>query len=186
MKFLKYINILALLVPFAVNAASTLVNDTQEQTLTGQDFSFDFTALPLSDGGTGLLTVKLRGDFTLDEPEETFGYDIDGITSAAGFGATAGNLLSSTTNHDNLFELSFTISALDLANILSDGDVSITIDYSDFVHNRSRHDTATVTLKYESGAPKPDSFVPEPASLALLGLGGIAGIGFSRKKSKVS
>lgn len=164
----------------AASAGSVFLYETQEQTAAGQDFEFMFTDLAASDSGTGMLEFLIRGDFTIGASlDESFSYNIDSIASGSGIQATASNLLASygaddEIGNDNLFKITQTISASDLTSILSDGMLTLSVDYASGVNLNLDTASIAATITYSSFE------VPLPASLPLFGLG-LASLGAAKR-----
>lgn len=160
------------------NASLITLTDTQFQTTNGQDFFFNFSPVSPSDGGSGLLDILIRGDFTIGATlNESFDFDIESSISGTGLQATAGNLITSFGYNDNLFRITQVIFASNLNSILSDSSISLNVNYASGVDQILTTTFITATIQYNDTATS----VPEPVNLAFLGLG-IVAFGVSRRK----
>ena len=163
------------------------VSDTQAITSSGQSFSFSFPGLPTAGTG-GEYRITLNGDysgFTIESSVATV--DVAGGSLTLGDGTQPNGIISNTTAL-TLNSYSITTFAFDdveqswvfnipdglLATMLSDGTLTSTVQNDQNVNPFQvvNPDFVRVGFNFEA---------PEPASLALLGLG-LAGLGFSRRK----
>jgi len=115
MKKYKYLIMFFLLV-FNATASASLVNidgagnvilatEKNSQTVDGQEFSFEFIGIPKSDGNDGLLSFKVRGDYSQGFSNENINIAIDGIPLGP-YSASSSNLIQSFNKEDNEWEMS--------------------------------------------------------------------------------
>lgn len=175
------VTVSALALPGSVMAAPMSLTVSQPQLVDGENFSFGFGPLPGSDGTGGLLTFRIRGDFTINATlGESYSFDLDGLFAVADLQATAANLITSFDLNDNLFEQSFAIGAGAMSAIAADGLATLLVDYASGVNvGLSAAPSIQVTLSYQSVA----SDVPEPGSLALVGVALAAATQLRRRRS---
>ena len=172
--------IAAFTISSVASAGTVYLYEAQEQTVAGQDFEFSFSGLEAS-SGTGLLEFLIRGDFSIGASlGESFSYDIDSVVSDSGIQATTSNLLMSygaddTGGDDNLFKVSQVISATDLTSILSDGMLTVSVDFASGVNLNLETASISTMITYSTME------VPLPAALPLFGLS-LASLGFVRRK----
>ncbi len=164
---------------FANGAAALTLSAESEQTIDGEDFSFDFNGLVQSDGSDGGLTIRARGDYGVDNPTEFLGWSLDS-------GATwtlAGPVLGGTTiivdNGINDVEWSqtFAISGADLVALTSGGGFSVLVDLNLDGESLgvnccfSQEEFVAVSVSYTP--------IPEPSRM-LLSTGGIVSVAWMR------
>lgn len=183
------------MVPVLANAAPVMQTQTQVLNSNGQDMGFLFSALPASNGAGGMVTIA-SGNATLfggiagldlsgafPGESEHFEVTLDG--GSKGFfscggpsnnGATAiGGATDNSFNfNDCVFTLQFSLLGAELNALLADGDLTVGVLFGADVSTFGHGDEVVVSLSY-------DSAVPEPGSLALLGLG-FAGIAAWRRR----
>lgn len=163
-------------------ASAALITQTQILTEDGQDFSFDFSGLGLSDGTNGLLTIA-TGEATTSNVPEFAGIDLDEPTEFFEVGFEGVDLGSYSCNDDPAFiqipgniggiDCQFSLDiALDGAQLLSslvDGLLSFSVNFSDAVTDFGEGEEVIVTLSYTDAADDVEP-VSAPSTVALLGL----------------
>lgn len=140
--------------------------DSADQTEDGQKFTFTFSDVPRSDGTKGTLKVHVRGDFTVGNEDEYLSWSVEGVASGTALpeGTPADPVIDRTKDHNVEWYDVFTISGNRMVDITADNQVEITVDYSKAVSKHSFYNEfASVELTY----------VPEPATLFLLGAGSL-------------
>lgn len=135
------------------------------------DVNLVFSSLPTTPSGDGTLTITLFGDFDSSVEDS----DVDILAEGFSFGTV---LDGNTTNDDfdhptddgnqyvSAITMSTTIDETDLQTLVSDGMFTLTLSFSDSVHNLDDIDQEFVeaTIEYEFGDDPPDAIIPEPSS----------------------
>jgi hypothetical protein len=174
------------LVAGAVNAATTTLTLSENQTTDGQVFSFDFTPGAYEVGSSSSFTVSMQGDFSdpLIETGITIG---DGDTESFNpFSADAEDVVFKGLNNTNAYryKLTFNLDAAQTTAFMNNSNVVVNFadgvlalcgwwNYSNCIENIDDAPYAQVDYTYEV------SSVPVPAAVwlfgsALLGLAGVA------------
>ena len=177
------------LVAGAVNAATTTLSQSQNQTADGQDFSFDFDLTP-SDyevGSSSSFTVSVQGDFVdqlTDNASITIGGDDKGSFNP--FSVEAYDVVFRGFSNTNAYQykLNFDLSAAQTTAFMNNSNVVVDFsdgvvalcgwwNYGNCIENVSDAPYAKLDYTYEV------SNIPVPAAVwlfgsALLGLAGVA------------
>ena len=175
------------LVAGAVNAATTTLSQSQNQTADGQDFSFDFTPGAYQVGSSSSFTVSVQGDFSDPLTENvsiTIGGDDKGNFNRGS--AEAYDVLAKGLNNTNAYRynLNFDLDAAQTTAFMNNSNVVVDFadgvlalcgwwNYGNCTENVDVAPYAQVDYTYEV------SNVPVPAAVwlfgsALLGLAGVA------------
>lgn len=161
------------------NATPIVLTDRADQTVAGQNFTFEFAPLGVSNGTDGIFEIHARGDYSIGASlRESLSVDLDGVVQFNDLQATNANLIRTHSRNDIEWVQTFTVSGADLVAMTSDLNSSIFIDVASGVNLNLNHSFVEVTLAYESGAAATP--VSEPGMLSLLSLG-LVGLGVSRK-----
>lgn len=180
-----------LVVAGQTQAGLITLNELQDQTVAGQNFTFVFNPAGLSDGTDGTFTLHARGDYgdsnASARDDENLDWSIEGIAGAGpvgsfnangsgGVGGPFDSVILHSTSRDYEFTRTYTISGADLLAITADNAVTISVDLGGSVGTLELPRFVEVTLEY--------NMVPEPSSIALLGMGGLSlvGHGWRRKR----
>ena len=176
------------LVAGAVNAATTTLSQSQNQTADGQDFSFDFTPGAYEVGSSSSFTVSVQGDFnniaTPGSTAITIGDDDKGNFNRVS--AEAYDVFSQSFNNTNTYryKLNFNLDAAQTTAFMNNSNVVVDFadgvlalcgwwNYGNCIADEGDAPYAQVDYTYEV------SSVPVPAAVwlfgsALLGLAGVA------------
>lgn len=186
----------ALSVAMASSAFAVTVSDEQVMTTNGQDFTFEFTGLPQSNGAGGTLTIS--SGISESNPGVWDGFDIDGQSNSNEFfevlfeGTSlgtyncAGNrghtLIAGCTGSgvDQIFSLSLALSPSMITSALTDGSVAIAVNFSRRVNHLGDRDVLRSALTFEAIHVTP---IPMSAVLLATGLVGLAALRRSRRES---
>jgi len=142
----------------------TLATEKNSQTLNGQTFSFDFIGIPQSDGNDGLLSFKVRGDYSQSFSNENINIAIDGMPLGP-YSVSSSNLIQSFNEEDNEWEMSVDVLGGFISSWTFDEHIEMIVTLSPDVNLGLAVHTATngyifdpyidVTLKYTTVVPVP-------------------------------
>ena len=148
----------------SANAVLVELEGSAEQKEAGQSFTFSFFPAAHSNANDATLTIRARGDYSIDNEDEFLSWSIDGVASGTASPKLGATVTDDVQSNYVEWESTFTVSAEDMSVITSDSGVEITVDLTPDVNILSwRAEYVEVALAY----------VPEPATLLLLGGGSL-------------
>ncbi len=193
MNNIKFVRIAIVVIglAFCMQSNAALIQQTQNQTSTGQNFNFDFSVNDYLIGTSSTITVTAIGDFASgsgnlsSSSSEFYNLFIEGTDQGIVRPTTSGayNVITTGTNTVT-YSFDYLLNASSTASLLADNLLSLIVDFSAQVNQPVSGPTTlnpqvTVAFNYQSNQQN----VPEPSILALLGLG-LLGWRFSVKKTK--
>jgi len=174
---------------FATSANATLITltETQEQTVNFQDFDFNWTIDDWALNTTAELVLEVQGDFGFSDlsENESFTILLESLSLGVhgGFEGGLGGWTSLVANNGiNAWRVtrSFTISAIDMINLLADETFAIAVNFNAGAHTEfgvlgNVNPYVTATVNYTQATS-----VPEPSTLAFIALS-VLGLSLRRK-----
>ena len=159
----------------AVSAPVSLTA-TQQQTVAGENFTFNLLPAVLATGAVGTLTVRARGDYDPGTASEFLSWDIEGLLGLTQAGPTIGGatIIQFVSINEVEWEQTFVISGASLLLATADGMVSVSVNLNGNQSTGvgvgfSANEFVRVSLAYDSTAA-----VSEPGSLVLVTAGLLA------------
>ena len=179
------------LVAGAVNAATTTLSQSQNQTADGQDFSFDFTPGAYEVGSSSSFTISVQGDFsdiaTPGSTAITIGGDDKGRFDL--FSADVYDVVFRGFSNTNAYQykLNFDFSAAQTTAFMNNSNVVVDFtdgvvalcgwwNYGNCIADEGDAPYAQVDYTYEV------SSVPVPAAVWLFGSALLGLVGVARRK----
>jgi hypothetical protein len=200
---MKIRNLVAALlaVPAFASAGNISVSDTQAFTGSGQFFNFNFNSLGAISGTDGKLTITLNGDYSTNTDLEWAkfaledsgnlvlgGYSnwVNGISSngVSGLSLSSYSLVPIVDLNDNSRTWVFNLSNSLLNTLVADNKFKVKVTNGAEVdtYHGVDPDFIRIGLSFNGAeVANPASDVPEPTSLALVGLG-LAALATRRRK----
>lgn len=185
------LSVLLLTASSVAMAIPVSLEQSQDITQNGQTFQFVFGGLEASDGTGGQFNFFARGDFTHSSERARVELDLlggrlvvdeNGVVqnNIAGLSLIANNSLTQTSGTDNTLNFLFGLNGAAFDAILIDSTINVTVQNSPGVgdFNNPNHEVR-VGFNYSTADV---GEVPEPGTLALLGMGGLLAGVYRRRK----
>lgn len=140
------------------------LSDVQFQNVTAQRFTFNFSGVPTSSDRTGgTLRIGARGDFSPRASIlETLNYSAEGVASRrfVRWDITPNTTLINQYNYnDNEFVHTIDLTGAQVDRLISDGTVSVTVDFGRGTNLFNANSYARVELTFNTiNVPEPTSF----------------------------
>jgi len=150
-------------------ADSVWLSRRDRQTRAGQNFDWTFHHIPQADGGhDGWFTIYARGDYS--GSHESILWNVDSLMSGRAGPGNGASVLHRHNRNDVFWKQSYRIPGSTMAQMTADRRLNVWLDLNHHVNIINCRSFVKGMFDYKEA---PSDTVPEPASLALLGMGGL-------------
>lgn len=189
MKHIILAGLVSLSLVTSAQAGLITLTDSAAQTVDFENFQFIFAGLEDPVPGTGgTFELEVRGDFH-SPPGESADFDLEGVISGNLNINNADSAIFDGVSGQQTLISSFSLTPGEVASLLVDNSLTIDIDFLQSVHDfDDLYPNPGVTVSFTYDAAADADAVPEPSTFALLGIGGLAlvGYGWRRKRQQAA